>query len=96
MLAALAARFGDRFTRAESTRRQHGHNFTWYENEPPDAVVFATSTQDVQEVVRQCASHRVPLIAFGTGTSLEGSSQRAVRRYLDRSLPHGRDPRGPC
>jgi D-lactate dehydrogenase (cytochrome) len=72
MLAALAARFGDRFTRAESTRRQHGHNFTWYENEPPDAVVFATSTQDVQEVVRQCASHRVPLIAFGTGTSLEG------------------------
>ena len=72
MLAALAARFGDRFTRAESTRRQHGHNITWYENEPPDAVVFATSTQDVQEVVRQCASHRVPLIAFGTGTSLEG------------------------
>jgi FAD/FMN-containing dehydrogenase len=26
----------------------------------------------VEEVVRQCASHRVPLIAFGTGTSLEG------------------------
>jgi D-lactate dehydrogenase (cytochrome) len=72
MLAALAARFGDRFSRAEATRRQHGHNFTWYENEPPDAVVFATSTAEVQEVVRLCAAHRVPLIAFGTGTSLEG------------------------
>src|SRR5215472_2783250 len=72
MLAALAARFGDRFTRAESVRRQHGNNFTWYENQPPDAVVYATSTQDVQDVVRTCAAHRVPLIAFGTGTSLEG------------------------
>jgi D-lactate dehydrogenase (cytochrome) len=72
MLAALAARFGDRFTRAESVRRQHGNTFTWYENEPPDAVVYATSTEDVQDVVRHCASHRVPLIAFGTGTSLEG------------------------
>jgi D-lactate dehydrogenase (cytochrome) len=72
MLAALGARFGDRFTRAESVRRQHGNIFTWYENQPPDAVVFATSTEEVREVVRMCAAHRVPLIAFGTGTSLEG------------------------
>jgi D-lactate dehydrogenase (cytochrome) len=72
MLAALDARFGDRFTRAESVRRQHGNIFTWYENQPPDAVVFATSTEEVQEVVRSCAAQRVPLIAFGTGTSLEG------------------------
>ena len=72
MLAALAARFGDRFSRSEAVRRQHGHTLTWYDNEPPDGVVFATSTEDVQEVVKLCAAHRVPLIAFGTGTSLEG------------------------
>jgi D-lactate dehydrogenase (cytochrome) len=72
MLAQLAARYGDRFTRSEAARRQHGNVFTWYENQPPDAVVFATSTEEVQEVVRLCAAHRVPLIAFGTGTSLEG------------------------
>jgi D-lactate dehydrogenase (cytochrome) len=72
MLAQLAARYGDRFTRGEAARRQHGNVFTWYDNQPPDAVVFATSTEEVQEVVRLCAAHRVPLIAFGTGTSLEG------------------------
>jgi D-lactate dehydrogenase (cytochrome) len=71
LLAQLAARFGDRFSRAEAVRRQHGHNFTWYDNQPPDAVVFATSSAEVQEVVRHCAEHRVPVIPFGTGTSLE-------------------------
>ena len=72
VLTALAARFGDRFSRTEAMRRQHSNIFTWYENQPPDAVVFATTTEDVQEVVRLCATHRVPLIPFGTGTSLEG------------------------
>jgi D-lactate dehydrogenase (cytochrome) len=67
----LATRFGDRFSRAEAVRRQHGHNFTWYDNQPPDAVVFLSSGAEVQDVVRQCAAHRVPIIAFGTGTSLE-------------------------
>ncbi len=71
LLAQLAARFGDRFSRAEAVRRQHGHNFTWYDNQPPDAVVFLATSVEVQDVVRQCAAHRVPIIAFGTGTSLE-------------------------
>ena len=71
LLAQLAARFGDRFSRAEAMRRQHGHNFTWYDNQPPDAVVFLATSVEVQDVVRQCAAHRVPIIAFGTGTSLE-------------------------
>ena len=39
---------------------------------PPDAVAFPRSTDEVQQAVRICARHRVPIIAFGTGTSFEG------------------------
>ena len=72
VVAALAARFGNRLVTSQAVREQHGHTTTWIENQPPDAVVFPQATEDVQEVVRLCAAHRVPVIAFGTGTSLEG------------------------
>src|SRR5882672_8331734 len=69
---ALAARFGNRLVTSQAVRQQHGNTVTWIENQPPDAVVFPQSTDDVQEIVRICAAHRVPVIPFGTGTSLEG------------------------
>src|SRR4051812_7801975 len=71
-IAALTAAFGNRVVTSTSTREQHGHTTTWLENQPPDAVVFAQSADDVQQIVRICAAHRVPIIPFGTGTSLEG------------------------
>src|SRR5947209_10954540 len=72
VVAALAARFGNRLVTAQAVREQHGNTLTWVENQPPDAVVYPQSTADVQDVVRICAARRVPVIAFGTGTSLEG------------------------
>src|SRR5438094_6909803 len=69
---ALAALMGNRLVTARAVREQHANTVSWIENEPPDAVVFAQSTEDVQEVVRICAGARVPVIPFGTGTSLEG------------------------
>ena len=72
VIAALAARFGNRLVTSQAVREQHGNTLTWVENQPPDAVVFPQTTEDVQDIVRLCASHRVPVIAFGTGTSLEG------------------------
>jgi D-lactate dehydrogenase (cytochrome) len=71
-LRALAARFGNRLVTSQAVREQHGNTTTWVANEPPDAVVFPQTTADVQEVVRICAAQRVPVIPFGTGTSLEG------------------------
>src|SRR6202795_4393488 len=72
VIAALAARFGNRLVTSQAVREQHAHTTTWLDNQPPDAVVFPQATEDVQEVVRLCAAQRVPVIAFGTGTSLEG------------------------
>ncbi len=68
----LKQRFGDRFQTGTAIREQHGHTTTHIPNQPPDAVVFASSTEDVATVVRVCADQGVPVIPYGTGTSLEG------------------------
>jgi len=71
-VAQLAAQFGNRLVTSAAVREQHANTTTWVTNEPPDAVVFPQTTEDVQQIVRICAAQRVPVIAFGTGTSLEG------------------------
>jgi D-lactate dehydrogenase (cytochrome) len=68
----LAAAFGNRLVTSQAVREQHGHTLTWIPNQPPDAVVFPQTTEDVQKIVGICAQHGVPMIPFGTGTSLEG------------------------
>ena len=72
VIASLSNHFGDRLATGRAIREQHANSITWLENQAPDAVVFAESTEDVQFVVRACAAHGVPVIAFGTGSSLEG------------------------
>src|SRR6516164_8478428 len=72
VIATLAARYGNRLVTSQAVREQHGHTTTWIENQPPDAVVFPQSAEEVQEIVRLCASGRVPGIGFGQGTSFEG------------------------
>jgi D-lactate dehydrogenase (cytochrome) len=69
---ALAAKFGNRLVTSQAVREQHANTITWIENQPPDAVVYPQSTADVQDIVRICAAQHVPVIPFGTGTSLEG------------------------
>ena len=69
---ALAARFGSRFSVAAAVRLHHGKDESSHVPMPPDAVVFAESTAEVAEIVGLCQRHRIPVIAFGTGTSLEG------------------------
>jgi D-lactate dehydrogenase (cytochrome) len=72
LLRGLAARFGNRLVTSLAVREQHGNTATGIGNQPPDAVVFPHTTEEVQAIVRLCAAHRVPVIPFGTGTSLEG------------------------
>src|SRR6185503_11982619 len=68
----LTRSFGNRVVTSQSVREQHGNTLTWVPNQPPDAVVFPQNVADVQEIVRVCAAHGVPVIPFGTGSSLEG------------------------
>ncbi|MBM2293958.1 FAD-binding protein [Sulfitobacter pseudonitzschiae] len=78
VMDVLKQQFGDRFQTSASVREQHGHTTTWIANQMPDAVVFAKSTQEVSDIVKTCAAHKVPVIAFGTGTSLEGHVNAAA------------------
>ncbi|SDM05286.1 D-lactate dehydrogenase (cytochrome) [Oryzisolibacter propanilivorax] len=73
LLDALAARFDARqLSTALAVREQHGRDEGSISAPPPAAVVFAESTQDVQDTVRLAARHGVPVIAYGAGSSLEG------------------------
>ncbi len=71
-IAALKASLGDQVTTASSVRNLHGQNESYFAPTLPDAVVFPRSTADVQAIVRICAAENCPIVAWGTGTSLEG------------------------
>ncbi len=71
-LQRLDQRFGARLRTGEAIRRQYSHSTTYIPAQLPDGVVHVESRFEVQEIVRICAAERVPVIAFGTGTSLEG------------------------
>ncbi|MGH6988937.1 MAG: FAD-binding oxidoreductase [Stellaceae bacterium] len=72
IIAALRTRFGERVTTAASVLEQHGRDEGHHATVPPDAVVWAETIEDVVAVVDLCRAHHVPVIAYGTGTSLEG------------------------
>ena len=71
-IAELKKLFGDRVSTAHSVREQHGKDISYHEAPLPDAVVFAESAEEVQQIVQLCARLKTPIIPFGTGTSLEG------------------------
>jgi len=68
----IKQKLGDRLSTSEAVREQHGRDESYHRPEPPDAVAFAHSTEEVSEIVKVCARLKVPVIPFGTGTSLEG------------------------
>jgi D-lactate dehydrogenase (cytochrome) len=72
MLEALEQRFGDRCSTALAVREQHGRDESPFDAPPPEVVVYCESTEDVTLVVKLAAQHGVPVIPFGTGSSLEG------------------------
>jgi D-lactate dehydrogenase (cytochrome) len=72
VIEQLRALLGERLSTSAAVREQHGHDESYHPTHAPDAVAFVESTEEVAEIVRICAAHKRPVIAFGTGTSLEG------------------------
>ena len=72
LLSALKAVFGERLSTTQAMREHHGRDESSYDPMLPDAVIFAHSTEEVATAVKLCSSHDIPIIPYGTGTSLEG------------------------
>jgi D-lactate dehydrogenase (cytochrome) len=72
LLAALRELLGERLSTSAAICAQHGKDESYHPAHAPDAVAFPRSTEEVAGIVKLCAEHDTPIIAFGTGTSLEG------------------------
>ena len=73
VIAELGALLGERVSTVAAVRAHHGKDASYHPPHDPDVVVFAHSTEEVAEIVKICARHGAPVIAYGTGTSLEGN-----------------------
>ncbi|GAB4360054.1 MAG: FAD-linked oxidase C-terminal domain-containing protein [Gammaproteobacteria bacterium] len=71
-LVELRELLGERLSTNETIRRQHGEDESSWRGVPPDAVAMAHSTEEVSAIAALCHRYRVPMIPFGTGTSVEG------------------------
>src|SRR5262249_46170130 len=72
LVQELKALLGERLSVSQAVRDQHSHGESYHEAAAPDAVAFARSTEEVSAIVKLAAKYGVPIIPFGTGTSLEG------------------------
>jgi D-lactate dehydrogenase (cytochrome) len=72
VIASLHQLLGERLSTATPVREKHGKDASYHPCVPPDAVAFSQSTEEVSEIVKICAQHKVPVIPFGSGTGLEG------------------------
>jgi D-lactate dehydrogenase (cytochrome) len=72
VLTELQALLGERVTTSAGIREHHGKDESYFPYAPPDAVAFPKSTEEVRDIVNICRRHRVPMIPYGVGTSLEG------------------------
>ena len=74
LLNELQAVFADRLQTGEAVREQHGKSEAHFTPMPPQAVVFAHTTEEVAALVRICVAHGTPIIPYGAGTSIEGNT----------------------
>jgi D-lactate dehydrogenase (cytochrome) len=69
---ALKKSYGERVITSHAVREQHSHGEGMQDAGMPDVVVFPESNEEIASILKLCNQARIPVIAFGTGTSLEG------------------------
>ncbi len=72
LLTGLRELLGERLSHSAAVCAQHGKDELYHPAHAPDAVAFPQTTEEVAAIVKLCAAYQAPVIAFGTGTSLEG------------------------
>src|SRR6056297_1952096 len=74
-ISELQSCLGQRVTRSKSDLDLHGRSESYFPEAPPDVVAYPETTEEVAQIIRVCARHGLPVIGWGTGTSLEGQAQ---------------------
>ena len=63
----------NRYSTSESTRGNYARGEDTYDPILSKAVVFPETNEEVSKILRLCNEHKIPVVPFGTGTSLEGN-----------------------
>ena len=71
--AELKKIFNSRFSTSESTRANYARGEDTYDPILSKAVVFPETNEEVSKILSLCNQHKIPVVPFGTGTSLEGN-----------------------
>ncbi len=71
--AELKRIFNGRFSTSESTRANYARGEDTFDPVLSQAVVFPETNEEVSKILKLCNKHKVPVVPFGTGTSLEGN-----------------------
>ena len=74
VLDELKELVGTRLTTSKAVRDHHSHDESWHPAHLPDGVCFVNSAAEVSSAIAICSRHGIPVIAFGTGTGLEGGT----------------------
>ena len=68
----LSSLLGNRLSRSKSDLDIHGRSETYFAPTPPDAVAYPDTTEEVSRIVRICAAHRCPVVAWRSTVGSSG------------------------
>ena len=79
----LESLLGDRFSTSNSKISNYARGEDIFDPVLPQAVAFPNTNEEISSIVKLCNKNLIPIVPFGTGTSLEGSRSRKRKRYYN-------------